>query len=232
MSTPRTVPVHRLPLPGDLDDDPEHLRAFARDAVMAEMALQGHVTPAVRIVTHSDLLVCPLDEAGGADAHASRDKTARGGLVSLARSVAGRVRRGLVRRANDVLDRIEAWAGEPSSRRPEPTGRVSPFASGPAPVPTRPTPAPEPVAAPTPSGPQLTYDQVQALFEDMVRPALQSDGGDITLLRVENNDVFVQLVGACSTCSSSVVPMRTGIERLLREEFPHFGELHEVPGPA
>jgi Fe-S cluster biogenesis protein NfuA len=87
-------------------------------------------------------------------------------------------------------------------------------------------------AVAVPTGPQLTFDEVQAVLEDMVRPALQSDGGDITLLRVERNDVFVQLQGACTTCSSSVVTMRQGVERLLREEFPHFGELHEVPGPA
>jgi Fe-S cluster biogenesis protein NfuA len=98
-----------------------------------------------------------------------------------------------------------------------------------------PAPAPRAEAAPAPSvpdGPQLTFAEVEALFDDMVRPALQSDGGDITLVRVENNDIFVQLVGACSTCSSSVVTMRSGIERLLREEFPHFRELHEVTGPA
>ena len=149
--------------------------------------------------------------------------------MSLARAFAGRVRRGLVRGANDVLDRIEAWAGEPSSR-PAPQSRVSPFASAPAPAPA---PAVAPMATPAaPTGPHLSFDEVQAVLEDMVRPALQSDGGDITLLRVENNDVFVQLMGACTTCSSSVVTMRQGVERLLREEFPHFGELHEVPGPA
>jgi Fe-S cluster biogenesis protein NfuA len=78
----------------------------------------------------------------------------------------------------------------------------------------------------------MTFEQVHELFEDMVRPALQSDGGDIELLRVENNHVYVRLQGACTTCASSVVTMRMGIERLLKEEFPHFGELHEVPAGA
>jgi Fe-S cluster biogenesis protein NfuA len=78
----------------------------------------------------------------------------------------------------------------------------------------------------------MTFEQVRDLFEDMVRPALQSDGGDIDLLRVEDNHVYVRLVGACTTCSSSVVTMRMGIERLLKEEFPQFAELHEVPGEA
>jgi hypothetical protein len=71
MSAPYPVPVHRLPLPADLGNDPDRLRAFARDAVMAELALQGHVTPAVRIVTGSELLVCPLADDMEPEAHAS-----------------------------------------------------------------------------------------------------------------------------------------------------------------
>ena len=63
---------------------------------------------------------------------------------------------------------------------------------------------------------------------DMVRPALQSDGGDLTLVKVDNNDVYVELTGACQTCPSSIVTMQMGIERLLQEEFPQFGRLIRV----
>ena len=62
----------------------------------------------------------------------------------------------------------------------------------------------------------------------MVRPALQSDGGDITLVKVEANDVYVELTGACQTCPSSIITMQMGIERLLQEEFPQFGRLIRV----
>ena len=68
-------------------------------------------------------------------------------------------------------------------------------------------------------------ETVQEMFDDMVRPALQADGGDISLVKVEGGDVFVRLVGACSTCPSSTMTMRLGIERLLREEFEDFGDL-------
>jgi len=40
--------------------------------------------------------------------------------------------------------------------------------------------------------------------------------------------VRVTLVGACSTCPSSVVTMKMGIERLLEEEFPEFEALVQV----
>jgi len=84
-------------------------------------------------------------------------------------------------------------------------------------------------------GAAITYAAVQELLDDMVRPALQGDGGDIALVKVEENSIYVKLVGACSSCPSSVMTMRQGIELLLREEFPAMNELvnvDEQPLPA
>lgn len=80
-------------------------------------------------------------------------------------------------------------------------------------------------------GPALTMESVAALFEDMVRPALKSDGGDIDLVRVEGGNVYVRLLGACNGCPSSSVTMTQGIERLLIEEFPQFDALIQVHDP-
>ena len=151
-------------------------------------------------------------------------------MASVVRRIAARVRRGVSRRLDGVLVRVglrghrpEAPVAPPAGPAPEPPIVVRPVAS------TEPPPAPAPVPVPDDVvGPALTFEQVQALFEDMVRPALQSDGGDITLVRVQDNDVFVELVGACHTCPSAIVTMQDGIERLLREEFPHFGRLVRV----
>lgn len=77
-------------------------------------------------------------------------------------------------------------------------------------------------------GPVMTYDEVWELLDEMVRPALQSDGGDISLIKVEDNNVHVKLVGACSTCPSSIMTMKMGVEALLREEFPHMRDLVQV----
>ena len=38
---------------------------------------------------------------------------------------------------------------------------------------------------------------------DAIRPALQNDGGDIEFIRMEGNDVYVKLVGACAGCPMS-----------------------------
>ena len=84
-------------------------------------------------------------------------------------------------------------------------------------------------SAQTPSpqneGLPLTLEAVQEILDEDVRPALQMDGGDISLVKIEDNNIYVKLVGACSTCPSSVMTMRMGVENLLREEFPSMKEL-------
>ena len=50
------------------------------------------------------------------------------------------------------------------------------------------------------------------------------------VVRVVDGEVRVTLVGACSTCPSSIVTMKNGIERLLEEEFEDFRSLVQVEG--
>ena len=78
------------------------------------------------------------------------------------------------------------------------------------------------------AGPALDAGAVQVILDEMVRPALQGDGGDITLLRIENNDIYVKLVGSCSTCPSSILTMKAGVEALLKEEVPSMNQLIQV----
>ncbi len=61
-------------------------------------------------------------------------------------------------------------------------------------------------------------DQLLATI-DVIRPALQADGGDIVVKEVdeETGIVTVELVGACGTCPASTVTMKAGIERILRD---------------
>ncbi len=61
-------------------------------------------------------------------------------------------------------------------------------------------------------------EQVEATIE-LIRPALQSDGGDINLVDVdeETGVVQVQLVGACGSCPSSTMTLKAGVERIMRD---------------
>lgn len=61
-------------------------------------------------------------------------------------------------------------------------------------------------------------ESVQATIE-VIRPALQADGGDIVVKDVDEDSgvVTVELVGACGTCPASTMTMKAGIERILRD---------------
>ena len=63
--------------------------------------------------------------------------------------------------------------------------------------------------------------QVEEVIE-IIRPAIQADGGDITLLTVdqESGIVTVQLSGACESCPASTVTMKVGIERIMKDRVP------------
>lgn len=53
---------------------------------------------------------------------------------------------------------------------------------------------------------------------DKIRPAIQEDGGDIELIKVEGKKVFVKLQGACIGCPMATITLKQGIETMLREE--------------
>jgi Fe-S cluster biogenesis protein NfuA len=61
--------------------------------------------------------------------------------------------------------------------------------------------------------------EVQAALE-RVRPALLADGGDVQLVDVKDGVVSVRLTGACSGCPMSAMTLKSGIERVLKEQVP------------
>ena len=65
---------------------------------------------------------------------------------------------------------------------------------------------------------QTTFRTPQALL-DLMRPAVQADGGDLVLVRadVESGVVEVQLQGACSSCAISSDTLQGGVTRILTD---------------
>ena len=61
-----------------------------------------------------------------------------------------------------------------------------------------------------------------------IRPALQADGGDVELVGVEDGVVKVSLKGACAGCPMSTMTLKSGIERILKEEIPEVKEVVAV----
>ncbi|MDA8116905.1 MAG: NifU family protein [Actinomycetota bacterium] len=61
------------------------------------------------------------------------------------------------------------------------------------------------------------FQEVADLVE-MIRPAVQSDGGDLRLVGVDAEEgiVEVELQGSCSSCAISSVTLQAGIERIIK----------------
>jgi Fe-S cluster biogenesis protein NfuA len=56
---------------------------------------------------------------------------------------------------------------------------------------------------------------------DEIRPFLQSDGGDILLISIEDNKhVKVQLTGACVGCSVNQMTLKSGVEMTIKKYVP------------
>jgi Fe-S cluster biogenesis protein NfuA len=76
-------------------------------------------------------------------------------------------------------------------------------------------------AAPTsPSTDAPVRDRVQGVI-NLIRPAVQADGGDIELVDVlGDGTVQIRFHGACHGCPSSNMTLHDGIQRNLRELVP------------
>ena len=64
---------------------------------------------------------------------------------------------------------------------------------------------------------------------NLIRPAVQSDGGDLELVDVTAEGVVcIRLHGACVGCPSSSMTLQMGIERNLKEHVPEVTAVQSV----
>lgn len=75
-----------------------------------------------------------------------------------------------------------------------------------------------------------TEERVRALVDliELIRPAVQADGGDLMLVSVDTSEgiVEVMLQGACSSCAVSSSTLKAGIERILKDRLPWITEVN------
>jgi Fe-S cluster biogenesis protein NfuA len=72
--------------------------------------------------------------------------------------------------------------------------------------------------------------KIEEILDRTVRPGLQGDGGDITILKYEDNKLTVYYEGACGTCPSSTTGTLMAIESILKDEFDPKIEVIPVGG--
>jgi len=62
-------------------------------------------------------------------------------------------------------------------------------------------------------------EKIKSVLEK-IRPALQADGGDVELVDVTDGLVKVKLKGACAGCPMSMMTLKSGIEKFLKQHVP------------
>lgn len=76
--------------------------------------------------------------------------------------------------------------------------------------------------------PPALEDRVQAIL-NLIRPAIQSDGGDVELVEIrEDGTVLVRFHGACVGCPSSSMTLQVGLERQLKDRIPEVSAVQAV----
>lgn len=64
---------------------------------------------------------------------------------------------------------------------------------------------------------------------ELIRPFLQNDGGDISLVDVTSDYVVkVKLLGACGSCPYSIMTLKNGVEQAIRRDVPEIKEVVAV----
>ena len=75
--------------------------------------------------------------------------------------------------------------------------------------------------------------KLEQFTEDVIRPVLHKDRGDVKLLRVENGVLWVKLLGQCANCGSAPVTLKEFMEKEITAAFPEIKavELDDSPDP-
>ncbi|MEE8575140.1 MAG: NifU family protein [Thermodesulfobacteriota bacterium] len=75
----------------------------------------------------------------------------------------------------------------------------------------------------------MLKERVQEALEG-IRPALQADGGDVSLVDIDEAEgiVKVELQGACAGCPSAQITLVMGVERAIKEAVPEVKQVVSV----
>jgi Fe-S cluster biogenesis protein NfuA len=70
---------------------------------------------------------------------------------------------------------------------------------------------------------------VEAALQE-IRPYLEADGGNISLVEITENTVSVQLEGACLGCSVNQMTLKNGVEATIKRHAPQIERVIEING--
>lgn len=70
-------------------------------------------------------------------------------------------------------------------------------------------------------------EKVEKVIEQL-RPYLMNDGGNIELVKIENDIVYISLEGACQGCPMREITFKEGIEITIKSKVPEVKEVKLV----
>ena len=70
--------------------------------------------------------------------------------------------------------------------------------------------------------------KIQAVLDNEIRPAVAMDGGDIIFYGYRDGVVTLHLQGSCSSCPSSIMTLKMGVENRLKSLIPEVREVNQV----
>ncbi|WP_457610271.1 NifU family protein [Lutibacter sp.] len=79
----------------------------------------------------------------------------------------------------------------------------------------------------------MSTDELKANVEfalQEIRPYLEADGGNISLIEITNDTVSVQLEGACLGCSVNQMTLKNGVEATIKRHAPQIKHVIEING--
>ena len=72
----------------------------------------------------------------------------------------------------------------------------------------------------TPTWDDPKAQQIQELIDERINPAVAAHGGQIELLNVEEDSIYIHMGGGCQGCGMANVTLKHGIEAMIQEVFP------------
>merc|ERR1711973_893988 len=73
-----------------------------------------------------------------------------------------------------------------------------------------------------------TVAMIKELLDTRIRPTVQEDGGDIIYMGFDDGIVKLKMQGSCTSCPSSVVTLKNGVQNMLQFYIPEVVSVEQV----
>merc|ERR1712242_40909 len=73
-----------------------------------------------------------------------------------------------------------------------------------------------------------TVAMIKELLDTRIRPTVQEDGGDIVYMGFDDGVVKLKMQGSCTSCPSSIVTLKNGVQNMLQFYIPEVIAVEQV----